>query len=556
MSNERLRIILDSTVLNADEYDGSAGAKLSIRQNNEGELITSFGSNLKLFGRGRSIIFNNIINAVNPYLASVSIFIYDMCCLDAQNQPIVLFEGIIKYGDIKWCEQTQDGTCELEVEFQDNSKTARQIQCLKSIFVNQRISPDGSISSAGEDEGRPSFYYDYYEETRPKSFMYIVLYLTMFLVNIITPFLIFLAIVTFGFFRPRRAIQAIYDKFLKRKLHKAPLVFSYLMNACKLCGLNLRSSLFQPGGIYHFLSRMDTATHEGGNDVAEADQIYDIYNAPLITPIELLQSFQDLNIGYSIDNINNLLVVERKDFFSGNTWIDFTGNRQQDVVSICYTFSKEQQPVGARYRHTNDQSDKTGSEAVRNWSGIADWNSPYSPLLQGIKNVTLQYGTSRFVDDELDSVIYNFSQSVLFQVNTFGGLLFTLDYIMIMATGTAYTPKLLMWDGQSARQAARVQKLQNPFGAGSQYNIPARLNVSAVNGNTFYHNLLKIDNPQINLLRNQSFELVCSYICSDIQNFGYGKSILFLKDGVITTGIVENVEIDLDTFQMTITGKI
>lgn len=557
MSQERLRIVLNGTTLRPNEYDGSKGAKITLRQDENGEARTSFGSDLRLLGeRARTIIFDNLINAANPLLASVPILIYDTCCKDIQGNDKLLFEGIIRFGDVKYCEVKQDGTCEMNIEFQDDSTLAKQLQCLKSIFINSKESPDGSITSLGEDEAKAAIYYDYYEETRPKAYMYVLLYLTMFVVNLITPFLIALTILSLGFFRPRRAIQAIYDSFLKRRLHKAPFIYSYLKNACKLCGLNLSSSLFDIGGTYHLLTRMDCATQEGGKDKANADSIYNLYNAPLITPIELLQSFRDLNIRWGIDTQNNLLIVERKDYFSNNVWVDFTAGRAEDIVSLCYEFSGELQPIGAVYKHTSDLSDKTGNESLRNWSGLADWNTPYNPNLQGYDNRTIQYGTSRFVDDELDSVIYNFSRSVLFQIGTFGGLLFSIDYIMIMSSGTAFAPKLLMWDSQSNQVGARVQKLQNPFGGGSQYNIPARLNVSNVNGDTFYHNLLEIDNPQNNLLKNQAYTLIYSYICEDINNFSFGKTVKFFRDSVPVLGTVETVEIDLDKFQMTITGKI
>lgn len=555
----RIAVELETTagaryLLQPDEYDNTADARLTIRQDAQSGAAYSFGQSLLLFGRARALVFSEIIDAPAPALASLKIRLFDTCCRDAAGNPALLFDGIIEAGDVRWCEKDVSTTeCFVEVSFRDNGAEADAITCLKNIVIWSR--EYNGRTSRGEDEGRPARNLVYYEESRPRVFTSIVLGLAVLVAYVV---LVAIAALSLGIAAgiAANAARQIIDSIIRKRFHRIPFVTSYLANICTLCGLRLSSSLFAQGGFLYNLVRLDAAIQEGGRDQTEAARIFREYNAPNITAIQFLDSFRPLNITYKVSG--NTLYIEPKNFFGQTLWIDFV-TREADVLKLCFEQSDTAQPAGRIYQYTNDQSDKAGNEVLRLWSGyVVDYNTPPNPNLRGIDTVTLPYGTARFLNDTLDSPLANAADGGGFAGSLIGGLGALNDRAMIIQTGVIGLPKLLEIDPQSDPAECLVKdfnaKMWLYSNPAANNPLAGQLNVSTTE--SIYDRLLTIDDPRLNMQKNQRFELTFSYNCDDLRNFAFEKPIQLLRGGAPVLGKVENVEIDLRLGQATISGTI
>lgn len=542
------QILLDGSPVPAIEFSGTDGTRITVEQK-DGESTISYANSIVFYGQSRDYILNKLVDSGNPQIDFVTVQIYDNCCTDGAGAGLLVFHGIATRADIEFCDPAYNEDCGVTVSLADGSTAAEAIQCVRNVLITQKRY--GARTSDGENEARDAVLFGYYEETRPKSFTRISLILVFILLTLYAPIVLLVQIVSFGALDLGFLYNGILDVLLKKKWHKAPFIHSYLSNVCKLCGLRLRSSLFEPTGVYHNLTRLDTAFSEGGGLTGTTpEQIYKDFNSPNITLPELMRSLAELNIGYLVTG--NELIVERTDFFGNNIWIDFS-QRQSDILELCYTASEEAQPAGEVFAFTEDGSDKLGNEANPLWSGqIVDYNTPIIPTLRGIKQTTIQYGTARFLGDGLESVIFDVLSSGYANAITFGAINITQGS-MLMTTGTASVPKLLMYDGFSNPQDAQVEVLGGAYNgrAWLRSDMQARYGVS-----NFYDNLLRINDPRLNLRRNLSYKLRFSYICEDLRTRSFGQVVVFPVNGVNTTARIDSVEIDFGAREITISGVI
>lgn len=545
---QQFSILLDGNAVPAKDFSGAADTRVTQSQQSNAPAIT-YANTLTFYGQSRSYILNKLVYAANPQTASVSIKIYDNCCKDANGDSFLVFDGKTTRADINFCDPNFTEDCGVECTVTDASPTGEKIQCLRNVLITQREYLGRTSSGADTYRAAPQF--GYYEETRPKAYMNIMLYLAFWLIAAFFPITLVISIFTLFLVDLSPIYNGILDSLLKKKYHKAPFIHSYLFNVCTLCGLSLRSSIFSPTGAYHNLTRLDTPYSEGARNAgADVEVAYRDFNSPNITVIELLDSLKELNISYTVTN--NELIVERKDFFNSAVWIDFSA-RQSDVLELCFDAADESQPAGEIFKFLEDGSDKIGTESGRQWSGdIVDYNTPITPTLRGIRQTTIQYGTARFIGDGLDSVIENWTGSILAQLLTLGNISVQRGS-MLMTTGTASAPKLLLWDGTSSMIDAKVEV------ANGLYNGRAWLNARTlpdfgVTG--FYENLLKISDPRLNLIRNLQYTIRFSYICDDLRSLQYGQMISLPVNGANVIAKVENIEIDFAAREITISGVL
>jgi hypothetical protein len=563
-----IQVILNGVLLNDDEFDGTADSKITIRQKDKEGLAFSYGNNLQLYGRARDIVFDNVINTASPFTSFITIVLRDKCCKDELGANLIIFEGKIGFGDVKWCEKD----CFIDVSFEDNSKLARQITCIKNTPIILRESLDGSRTSAGEDEAKSAVYYKYCVEGKSSVLAWMRLFfVTITLGSLFPIILIFSNIVLiingiisfinlFGaniplintvLQDPIQLQNTIYNNVIGcNRKHKAPFVFAYIRNVCRLCGLNLQSTLFNPGGPYHNLTHLNIPFRRGAFTTPKADEIFITENFPSFTLTQFLAQFATLNIDFSIEGDN--LVVERKDYFSSNIWIDFS-TRQSDIIELCYEFGDEGPKAGRIYEYQEDASD-IGEEANRFWGGpVVDYNKPtFNPNLKGVDTVSIPFSPTRFIDDNFGSVLYQFRNSPSLKP-------LIDDNIMLLMNGSASSPKLLMWDPSTNKEEAGVQKIILPSGRGA-YNVDAwmRSDIGQIfpSQQNFYTRLLYIDDPRESIIKRQNYEIVFEYSCDDLRSFEFGSRIKLLQGGGVVVGTVENIEIDYQRKQIKITGKI
>lgn len=558
--NDKFSVQLNGVLLNLDEYSGTSETKLTIRQKDKEGLVFSFGTALQFYKRGYDIIKQNLIQSPTPYTSSIPIIIRDKCCSDLDGGDGLIFEGIISVNDIRYCSVSEDGVCFVEAEFRDNSQVAQKINCLKNTRIVDTVASDGSgRTSLGEDEARGAVYYPYCIESRPSSGMFFKVWLTFTLITAIIPVLI-PVIALVALFNPQSArdlLNRTLVEFPKRSIgcgrrHKAPFIYSYLQNVCKLCDLTLQSSLFDIGGKYHDLTHLNIPLSKGGKDTTEANQIFKEINFPNQTLPQFLQTFNLLNIDYQV--VGNNLVVERKDFFTGSTWIDFTQPiNQNKLISLCFNFGDVAPPAVGINEYTEDTGD-IGESVNRLWAGdVIDYNNPTNPLLSGVEQKIIPFAPTRFLFDG--------QPSILRELRFFaGGKDVVEDDIMLLSRGMANIPKLLMYDTSTPSTEARVKSSAANSAGNKIYNVEAWIRPNAganVSPPTtgFYEELLQIDNPNNQSIKREEFELIFSYDCDDLRNFDFGKLVKFERFGDVKEGSLESVDIDYIKRQITITGK-
>ncbi len=559
--DQKFDVILNGQTLQRKDYSGTKDSKIIIRQKDKEGLVFSYSNNIKLFGEGRQIIFDEIINAAQPFTSSVSLELRDNCCKDDNGDPFSMFIGTITAQDIKYCEKTPEdptGCTSMEVTAQDNSVEAQGLKCLINTPIVLTESLDGSIQSDGEDESRSAPFYRYCIETRPLVMQ--ILRIGFIILNIVffAPVLVIIGILAFiftlGAISPADFI-AFNNKYVLGILgcgrkHKAPFVYSYLRNVCKLCGLDLVSTLFDIGGPYHNLTHLNAPFEKGGKTTSKAQTTFRTLNFPSDTGTQFLDTFRNLNIDYAVEGTN--LVVERKDHFSNNIWIDFN-NRDSDIISQCYEFGSEGPKAGRVYEYQKDAGD-IGEEANRHWGGkVVNYNIPFNPVLVGVDKVIIPFAPARFMKDIFGSVI---------GTTPIPGVKKPKN-VLLLSRGTLSAPKLLMYDVASDLEDARVHKTQNPNDNNFLYSLDSWLRddigqVIAGQEN-FYTRLLSIDDPRNATIDNrkfQNYELLFKYNCDDLRSFKVGSRIRLVRDGQTVTGTIDTLEIDFQLRQMRINGTI
>jgi hypothetical protein len=529
-----VNIFLNGVLQSPADYDGSAGASLVYR-NAEGQGVNySYSQELVLRGSAKDLIFSQVVNAPNPRVVFVRIDIADDCCLDGQGNPLNVFTGRIGYEGLRWCEEE----CTVTISAADASIEGDAITCLRNTLITDRLNSTGTITSLGEDEGRTAAYFRYCTETRPRSRQDGLMYIALILLQPALAIPLFLAGAIIG----RNLVRELANAFTGcGNYHKAPYIYSYLKNACKLCGLNLQSSIFDVGGILHNVTRLDAPFEEGKPTQSQAQDVYRTFNSPNITAFDLLDTFKEVNIGYSVQG--NTLIVERKDQINNTVWVDLTIPQNADLIqSQCYEFTDSAPPAGLVHEYSRDASDAVGNEAWRLFSGLIwDFNTPPNPAFRGIKRVSIPYAPVRSVDDNL-----------LGSVNAFWSfypLFFVDNDALIFERSTFSSPKLIATFSNSTD----IEKANSPNGR--VFVSPSTwLNQnSPVQGlNTF----LELYDGRNNTVQVLDFEVVLSSTCALLQTFGQGRLIRLTVGGQAKDGYIEEVSYSFATREFTIKGKV
>ena len=549
-----IHIRLNGTWLSDDNFAGIKDATLTIRQDDSGVAAFSFGSNVRIYsGIGQGIINSTIFNTPNPNIAFCLIEFYDDCCRDDDGGFVKIFQGRITKGDIRWCENPNE-PCYYECSFKDASQESDFLTCIKNTSIIQRENADGTIVSAGFNEDRAAPYLRYYEEPRPSGWTLVLLILAAS----ITPMLLgigliasFLSLFVGRLVPPNVFSAAVFDLMLGDKSHVTPYLSSYIHNVCKLCGMNLQSSVFSPNGALYNIVRFDAPFQEGKRNNTDSLDIFETINFPNITLFDLLETLKPLNISYQI--IGNSLIVERKDYFNNTIWLDMT-TRTNDIISLCFEPNEDQLFSARLYEWTNDQSDKVGCELVKKANFLANYNIPFNPLFTGVDRRIIPYSLCRAMSDRASaSVIYDFAISPFW--GYVSGLSMNQDFAIIQS-GTFSIPKLV--EAFSINSDEIV-----PFNSGSYVaqaaldlapHLPSQTRPYQV---TAYDNLLIIDDIRFNpSLKLQNFTMQIKYYCNYFTSFNFGNRIRFNTQSFgLVDGTITSVEYDFKGL-LTIQGKI
>jgi hypothetical protein len=382
-----LLIFFDGIPQDLDNFNGTESASFVFRRKDEaGDSAFSFAPELTVVGDTYEYVKQQIINAPNPNIAAIQVLIYDTCCTNPDGTDRLLFTGKIEGGSVRWCTFP---TCEAQVTVVDNSVDAEAIRCLKNHFPWET-----GRNYRGIDEFRRAPWMYYCNDVKPAATQEAIMIIGIFIFVVSAPILLF--------FQLGNLIagngQNIFDDLSNfivgcNKKHVAPFLDSQFRNLCKICGLGYQSSLFDVGGYYHNTVRIDMSFRPWSGTSSRFSAIDD--NSPNLNGVQFLDALKEWNIEWRV--VNNVLQIERKDYFVGVEWFN-TDNLQNDqLLSICYEALGERPAAYAEYEYPKDGVDNSGDEVARRWTDrVIDWNPTDNPQQVGLKSKTFTFSATQF----------------------------------------------------------------------------------------------------------------------------------------------------------------
>ena len=576
-------IKINGITQNLNDFDGTESISFFYRNKNEsGESGNSYSPELNVVGEAFIYLYNELVNQPAPSLTTATFDVYDDCCTDDSGNYLQLFRGLVRGSDVTHCEYPN---CEMTITVIDNTNDAIAIACLKNTFPWDRLPRlNGTGTSDGEDTYRIAPLTGYCVDIRPNFLQELIIIFGIIFIYAFFPVLIVVGIIV-------TAINAIIfivggtpigngdinfiDDILQFKQtleelitgcgfkHKTPFIHSYIQNSCEVCGLNLSSSFFAPGGPYHNTMRMDAAFKAGKR---LDNRVLDVYeqNKPNVNNVQFLEELKQFNLDWRVTG--GQLVIERKDSFSSGLWFDASTLEENQLISICFDPIDELPKAFAEYQYAKDGIDNTGDETNPDWVDRSiDWNSPVNPTQVGLYSVNFRYSTSQFRDDSgrdsksaLDKPIYK------------GFLPSLTDYegVMLMERGIAGFPRLLQWDGISDMLDARIQRYTNDISEPLyDYNVDWWVKTGYVDGNgvsrnTLYQRLFFIDDPRTSGIKIRPYTVIVDANCDLISGLGVDvtnkldKIVRVPIGGVVRDGTIEEIEYNVTDRTIRVSGKI
>lgn len=577
---KNLTFFFDGIRQNTDDIDGSNASSFTFRKaTDSGDSAFSFSPDLQLYGDSYDYVRTKIINSPIPALVQIDVLIYDECCADDNGNPLLLFIGKIEGSDVEWCELP----CEsCTVAIVDNSNDALAVACLKNTQIWDRKEKfDGSGISDGEDSFRPANFTSYCVDIRPGFLQEIIFIFGFLFIVAITPALFALAtIVTVinviiaainligGNITPIGGDISFYDDALAiinilseiivgcGFKHKTPFLHSYMSNLCDICGINLQSSLFGIGGYYHDTMRLDAQFYPGRKLQSKILRNWE-KNKPNLNGKQFLDQLKQFNIIWRV--VGGSLVIEREDYEFGGIWFDLANIDADSIESLCFNVSDEKPPAYGEYLYSKDGVDNTGDEVVTGWCDLVfDWNVPVNPMQSGLKQTNLFFGAAQFRADSnrddvsaLDKTFYNAVFPVL---NDYQGA-------MLMEKGICNFPKLLIWDGSSPQDDARVLRYPSIVSDTFDYNVNWWVKETYQDdaGNvrdTAYQTLFSIDDPRTTGIKRRKYTLILTATCTLVREMSVDKTIKIPVGGIYYDATVDEIQYDTNNFKFTISGKV
>jgi hypothetical protein len=555
-----LEIYFDGILQNINDFDGTESVSFVYRKKTDGgESAFSFSPELTVRGAAYDYLVQEIINKPNPKLENIKVLVYDLCCLDLSGNPRQVFDGLIEGADVRWC---LIPFCEATVTVIDDTPDAQSVKCLKNIFPGQRFATR-QLRTDGFDEFRIAPDIIYCDDIKPRSTHEASMVLGIVFFIILGPIIALINLLSFLGGDPSNYINDLGRLITScGNRHMAPYIHSQLFNMCKICGLGLESSLFEPGGYYHDTVRLDAAYFPGTSIATEL--IYTNRNQPNLNGIQFLDEFKQFNIDWRV--VNGVLQVERKDFFSGGLWFDATLLPTNNVLSLCVEATDLKPAAYAEYEYGKDGLDLSGDEVSPLWTDrVIDWNIPTNPVQVGLfsKKLTysaaqFRYDTNRFEALPIDMPGYVFFYPVLQEYEN--------DSALVLSQGLSNFPKLLdveyiIVNGNRTRQNRGIGVVRKQSVSGSNlraYNVrwwikeQPYVDATSVSHDTAYQRLFCIDDPRNNSIKIRKFTLSVTADCNLVRGIAVDTFVRMS----IGDGQVEEITYDTSNNSLTIVGKV
>lgn len=570
---QNIRLLFDGIEQDLDNIQGTNGASFTYRSKDEnGENGFAFSPDLLLTGAAYDYVKAQIIAQPLPALAQIKVLVYSSCCSNALGNPLLLFTGKIDGADVEWCEYP---CSECTVSIIDNSQDAQAIQCLKNTIIWQRKIVNGVFANDGANTDRRGLLLSYCNEIRPAFLQEVTMIFGFIFIVAVMPFLLLWATIAsaitsvISVFTTAPVDSNFYDDAFEvvsimtqlvtgcGYKHYSPFISSYLANACDICGLSLQSSLFGIGGAYRDTVRLDAAYLAGGRTQTRQSRAA-ATNRPNLNFVQFLDEFKQFNIDWRVSN--GVLIIERKDFDFAGQWFDLSDIPNDDVLSLCFSVTDKKPPAYGEYEYIKDGVDNAGDEVRDTWTDLVfDWNTPPNPAQSGLLRRSFFYSAALFRNDAargeisaLDKPLYRAIFSILGDTQN----------DMLMEKGICGFPKLLIWDGVSDIDSATV--LRYPSAAEPNtfdYNIDWWVKKDYEDGDgtprdTLYQRLFYIDDPRVTGVKIRGFTLEINANCDILATLSPDKNIVIPVSGVNKTAAISEIQYNVNTNKLTITGLV
>lgn len=538
-----LLLYLDGRLLNADEHSDLSDAEITLRRQDEsGRPARNLAQEITFYGTAYQTIYDNLILAPDARNRFLEVVLREDCC-----ENFVWLTGRITADSIEWCEKA----CSVTGTVVSYASEDAGIECLRSTIVSDdfagfryRLHPFVRHCI----EMRPALLQDlvlifaFLFNFTLLLFYPIVTLLTLViaLVNII------ITVIPCG-----DACEEIentldvnlldeYSEFITRinsliigcgRGHISPFVRDYLQNVCDKCGLvpdpSSENILFYPSSPYYNTMYYYAPVHNGSFDYVisggalDGDTIQDYWewNGVAESGFTFLESLKKVfNAGWRLES--NVLYFEHDATPPpvGLVWDDIPEDAR---IELCYEYTGDVQPAYARFEYSLDAVDWVGNEAKRRFNDIVDYNSPdFSPNRKGERQVVFPFGMARFRDDGVERDVLSDYQSFPF----IGSLISSdFDKLLLLPVGVAFQPKLLIWDGISDFNNAKVMRVSR---SGGGYDYNKDFFVQENTSDTLYDRFWASADPRLRPERGIRFKLSLFPDCDLIQNLNLHQSVM------------------------------
>lgn len=597
--------------------DGLDKLRLSWSENDTDKgsnIQTGISNQFTFYGKAYYFIKEWLNDHVAAPLNGIEVVIEDYGCGKYSS-------FLIKNDGLQYCD---DDTCEIDVTLK---QADLPWSCIQKTLVTDNWQGWFPSSSEPLNAGKQHPRFAYCDEFRPAFFLGLLfscismIALPMYILSVtIVP--VVLAIITIAGLiikKLRKLRDQLKDmtgwgpvtEFIRKSYLSAagcgrempaPLVRDYIANVCQKCGIQFSKEtipvFFDPSSPYYNLTWYQAELQKGVHK-DNTDTFYIEANDPLITLDMLLDKLKGVyNSKWRITG--NTLIFRRKDLFNNEQVFDFTGDDADKVVGyICYEWNGTKKPAYAKAGYTPDPTDTVGNDAGSRFNTYVEFNNPINPMLEGDVDKTVQFAPARFRFDGVDSdYIEDAGKSM---VDLTGNLLELITHnfrdafrsvskgVLLVKDDKVITPKLLIWDGRSYRDARVVGRYgwntsfpqKNPV-----YNLDGKeypqvhgsdigrsdtcdptcfkeystiWNYPMVFDEMFLGNLWdgfhQIDDPRVNPPMNKTWTVTMELCCSDAERLGVysdtsqvkiGAKCRVLEDGWYNIGTITNIEINND----------
>ena len=383
-------------LLNGNDFTSDAdlsGLEITLGLNDTDRTYNiNTSSEISLSGDGARFLKNIFLsNPCEGVKQKVQVSIYDDCC-----KKWFRFEASAE--GFTYCND-----CTASIRLKEPSSVNR---CYKKL--NEKIWWRQGLADAFK---HPQVWY----VNRP-GFVQIVIYLVSFIVLLIVRFIRELCVAIDAIPGIKLDCKPLEDAICDMSEYitgtnwksPSPYIKNILEYNAGLCGLKLRSSIFQLSN--HRNDVLFIPQYERGRKNA-ANWING--NGPNQTTIQLLESLKPIyNLDYRIKN--GELIVERKDYFDNAEKGVIADLRSEDN---CIEFITDKNYANGNYHYSDDAIEKEGNR-VANYPGTAtdtsirgmyddriEWNAEASDWKEGTLDVNPQYGRARFQFDAVTGVV-------------------------------------------------------------------------------------------------------------------------------------------------------